>query len=165
MANRTTGLGLYKGFQFAYTTTGGPPQVEHVPLVSGTYYPGDVLRCSATTGSAAKIAAAGTSAAYVNSVYVSTADSTTGKYPVYPTTDNNIFKAKMVAASECQKKVGDLCDIATSAPMSLQATASTNVISIVGFPGGTPIASTANNYYYVKFAQSVWAQTKSDVTK
>ena len=164
MANRTAGLGATKGFKFAYTLHGGPPATDQVPLVSGTYYPGQVLRISATTGSATKAAAAGTSLAYVNAAYTTTADSG-GLHPAYRLDDFNVFKAVMIASSTPQPYVGDQTDLAVSTnDFSLQGTASTNVFQIVGFPGEESTAAHGTCSYYVKAARSVWASTKSDVT-
>lgn len=166
MANRTTGLAPYNGLKFVKTLHGGPPAMDQIPLVSDAYYPGQVLRVSGTSGSGAVAAAAGTSMAYVAASYVATTDSTVGKHPVYRLDDFNIFEAKMAVSSTPQQKVGDLCDLAVKGENhALQGTASTKVLQIVGFPGQESTDAATNHNYYVKAARSLWASTKSDVTK
>ena len=159
------------GFLFAGTKDGGPPAIKRYPLVATAYYEGAVMRLSGTTGSAAMAAAAGTSILGVLGCNVSNAQSssaTTGPFPVYLADDggNNLFKAKMIASSTPQAKVGDLCDVAlaTTHNYRLQATASTNVVSIWGFDKDEALSAHTGVNYYVAFARSVFAQTKSDVT-
>jgi len=159
------------GFLFVGTRDGGPPAVRRFPLVSAIYKQGNVLRLSATTGSATKAAASGTSILGVlanNLTAAQAASATTGPHLVYLASGNNIFKAKMLASSTPQVKIGDTCDIAaiaTTYNYRLSNTGgSTNVISIVGFDGDEALSAHTGVEYYVTFARSVFAQSKSDVT-
>ena len=159
------------GFMFAGTKDGGPPAIKRYPLVAAIYKEGNVLRLSATTGSATKAAAAGTSILGVLGCNLTSAQSssaTTGPHPVYLAVPNNLFLAKMLASSTPQYKVGDTCDIAaiaTTYNYRLSATAgSTNVISIWGFKADESLSAHTGVEYYVSFARSIFAQTKSDVT-
>jgi hypothetical protein len=167
MADKTTGSNPYRGFKFAYTTHGGPPAMDSVALVSDIYYPGQVLRISGTTGSAAVAAAAGTSVAYVASAYLTAAQAVVGKHPVYRLDDCNVFKAQMGASSTPQTVVGDTVDLCVGSTENhyLQGTSSTKVFSIIGFPGDEAVSAATNHNYYVKAARSVWATTKSDSSK
>ena len=157
------------GFIFAGTKNGGPPAINRYPLVAAIYKEGNVLRLSGTTGSATKAAAAGTSILGVLGCNLTSAQSssaTTGPHPVYLADGNNLFKAKMIASSTPQYKIGDTCDLglATTYNYRLQATASTNVISIWGFDADEALSAHTGVEYYVAFARSIFAQTKSDVT-
>ncbi len=161
----------YAGFLFVGTKDGGPPAIKRFPLAAAIYTEGNVLRLSSTTGSATKAAAAGTSILGVlgcNLTAAQAASATTGPHPVYLADGNNLFKAKMLASSTPQAKVGDLCDIAaiaTTYNYRLSATAaSTSVISIWGFDKDEALSAHTGVNYYVSFARSVFAQSKSDVT-
>jgi hypothetical protein len=154
------------GFLPVKTLSGNPPAMKNYPFASGTYYEGTVLRLSGTTGSAKAAAAAGTSLLGVCAAYITTANSTSGEYPVYLANDDSLFEAKMIATGGLlpQKRVGDVVDLAVStANCRLQGTASTSVFSIVEVHPDEP-ASTTNSpvRYFVKFARSIWASTKSD---
>lgn len=158
------------GFAFVGTKDGGPPAVKNFPLVAAIYKEGNVLRLSATTGSATKAAAAGTSILGVlgsNLTSAQSSSATTGPHMVYLADGNNLFKAKMLTSSTPQYKVGDLCDIAltTTYNYRLQGTASTDVVSIYGFDADEALSAHTGVEYYVSFARSIFAQTKSDVTK
>ena len=157
------------GFMFAGTKDGGPPAIKRYPLVAAIYTEGNVLRVSNTTGSATKAAAAGTSILGVLGCNLTSAQSssgTTGPHPVYLADGNNLFKAKMIASSTPQYKVGDVCDVAlaTTYNYRLQATASTNVVSIWGFDADESLSAHTGVEYYVSFARSIFAQTKSDAS-
>jgi len=161
----------YAGFLFVGTKNGGPPAIKRFPLVAAIYAEGNVLRLSNTTGSAAKAAADGTSILGVLGCNLTSAESssgTTGPHPVYLADGNNLFKAKMIASSTPQAKVGDLCDIAaiaTTYNYRLSATAaSTKVCQIWGFQSDESLAAHTGVNYYVCFAQSVFAQKQSDVS-
>lgn len=151
------------GFLLVKTLNGGPPAIQNYPLVQTAYYEGNVLRLSGTTGSAALAAAAGTSILGVIATEVTNANAASGDYPVYLADANNVFEAKMLVSSTPQAKVGDLADLAVATKnFRLQGTASTNVISIHGYHPDEAASAHTGVRYWVTFARSIFAQTKSD---
>ncbi|MFA5376437.1 MAG: hypothetical protein WC455_11895 [Dehalococcoidia bacterium] len=159
----------YAGFLPVRSETGGPPPIKNYPLVSGTYYEGSILRLSATTGSATKFADGGTSVLGVCAAYVSTADSTTGKYPVYLPVPTTEFEAKMLGSFAPQAKVGDKVPILVGTTFNYRlrgtvaGTASLEVCAISGFHPDESLSAHTGNKFRVKFSRSIFAQTKSRV--
>lgn len=166
MADRTTGLNPYRGFKFAYTLHGGPPAIAQVPLVSDTYYPGQVLRISATTGSAAVAAAAGTAVAYVAASYVSAANSVIGKHPVYLLDASNVFLTQKASTGKQTEFIGDAMDLAVGSTENhyVSTAAATNVFTCVGFPGADADAEATNNNLYVKVRKSIFGDGVGSTT-
>lgn len=157
------------GFTFAYTTSGGPPVIKNLPLVHGTAYKaGSVMRIVATTGSAGRAAAAGTSILGVMACDVTQANASSGKYPVYIANDSAVFQAKQIGSVAPPERIGDCADIALATIHNYRISstaASTAVLSIVGYPGDESTSAHTGCNYYVKFARSIFAQTKSDNSK
>ncbi len=156
----------YAGFLFAGTKDGSPPRIKMYPLKAAAYYEGAVLRLSATTGSAAMAAAAGTAILGVLGCNVTSAQSssgTTGPFPVYMADGPNLFKAKMIATSAPQALVGDVVDVALASTYNyrLQGTASTKVVSIWDFKKDEAAATHTGVEYYVSFSKPIFGQAKT----
>ncbi len=151
------------GFIPVKTSNGAPPALINLPLVQTAYYEGNVLRINGTTGSGKLAAAAGTSIAGVIACNVSNGSAASGYWPVYKADDNTIFEARMLVTKAPQSMVGDTCDIALASTYNyrLQGTSSTAVVSIVGFDPDESLSTHTNGKYWVKFARSLWASTKS----
>lgn len=85
------------GLFFVKTLSGSPPAMMWVPLKGGTaYYEGQPLRISATTGSAARVAAGGTAVFGIAAANV-TSNATTTMMPVWLCDDNNVFEGRIAA--------------------------------------------------------------------
>jgi len=102
------------GFLPIYTEDGTPPVTKWYPLVSGTYYEGSPVRVSASTGSAALMAAGGTTILGVSGSNVTTASSTSGKYPITLATPVQVFSAVQITAVAPQTRNTDVADLALS---------------------------------------------------
>lgn len=150
----------YVGLRFRKRLGGGTPQMAQVPLVAGTYYDGNILRISGTSGSAAKLAAAGTAVAYVMCGNVLKADCTsTARYPVYHLDESNVFEAYMLASVTPQQKVGDMAGLAVGSTYNYRLTGTTTSgpLKIVGFHPDESKSAGTGKRFYVTGAKSVWA--------
>ena len=157
------------GFTFATTTDGGPPDILSWPLAGATtYYRGEVLRVSNTSGSAVQAIAAGTSIAFVCPDNVTAAQATAAGaagLPLYMMTSRMIFEAIVpysIAPAGIRGEVVGL-KIGTVHNFRLRATAAAtapNVIQIIKEKPGESAAAHANGVYWVKAAKSIWGVTQ-----
>jgi hypothetical protein len=154
------------GFLPTRSETGGPPPIRNYPLVSGTYYEGSVVRLT-TTGSAGLFADGGTSVLGVSAAYVTTAQSVSGKYPVYLASPTTEFEAIMLGSFAPQSKVGDKVPILVGSTHNYRlrgtvaGTASLEVCAITGFHPDESLSAHTNNKFRVKFSRNIFAQTKT----
>ena len=154
------------GLTFAKTTDGGPPDILSWPLSGATtYYRGEVLRVSNTSGSAIQAIAGGTSIAFVCPDNVTAAQATAAGaagLPLYMMTDRMIFEAIVpysVAPAGLRGQAVGL-KIGTVHNYRLRATAAAtapNVILIIKEKPGESTAAHASGVYWVKAAKSIWA--------
>ncbi len=157
------------GFLPVRSETGGPPPIRNYPLVAGTYYEGSVLRLNATTGSAALFASGGTSVLGVCAAYVTTAQSASGKYPVYLAVPTTEFEGVILGSYAPQAKVGDKCPILAGTTWNFRlrgtvaGTASLEVCAITGFHPDEALTAHTSGKYRFKFSRSIFAQTKTRV--
>lgn len=157
------------GLTFVKTTDGGPPDILSWPLSGATtYYRGEVLRVSSTSGSAVQAIAAGTSIAFVCPDNVTAAQATAAGaagLPLYMMTDRMIFEAIYVASAAPSTVRGNLTDllVGTIHNYRISSTASTKVIQIIKEKPGESTSGHANGVYWLKAAKSVWAQTNVSV--
>jgi hypothetical protein len=166
MANRTAGLGTKRGLKFVRTNHGGPPHMDNVPFSGGTtYYAGQILSISATSGSAKVWADGMTGMSYISASYVSATDcATTSKFPVYLLDGSNIFEAIMLRARGPQEMVGlRVAAITSSGEHTIRGTAvaagTLADFTIVGFhPDCTATPGATGAKFYVRSSQNVWAQ-------
>ena len=146
------------GFLPAQMLNGCAPVVKFYPLASGTYYEGSVLRVSGTSGSGKLAAAGGTTMLGISKSYVTTANSTSGVYPIQMFTGDEIFEAKMLATSVPQQKVGDVVDLAVGSThnfrVSATAVGATGVATapfvIYGYHADEAATTHTGVRYYVK---------------
>jgi hypothetical protein len=150
----------YVGLRFRKRLGGGTPEMSNVPLVEGTYTDGNILRVSGTSGSAAKLAASGTAAAFVFCGNLDKSDwVATTKYPVYHLDENNVFEARMLASVTPQQKYLDYAGVAVGSTYNyrLQGTTTSGPLKIVGYPPDQANTAATNLKFYVTGAKSVWA--------
>lgn len=146
----------YVGLRFRKTLNGAGGAMTQIPLVEGTYYDGNVLRLSGTSGSGTKVAADGTTVAYVLSGNVTKANSVSGKYSAYILDNNNVFEARMLATGAPQARVGDLANIAVGSTYNyrLQGTTTSGPLRIVGYHPDESTSGHANGRFYVTGART-----------
>ena len=142
------------GFFFVKTRSGKQPAMDWVPLVGATaYYEGQVLRASATTGSAAKQSAAGTTILGIAAANVSSGSAATTKMPIYIADSENVFEGKMIASKAPRAVMYSEVDIrvGTTHNHRLQGTASTKVARIVGFHPDEVLTAHTGCRFWVTF--------------
>jgi len=155
----------YHGYRFRKTMNGGNAAMLNVPLVAGTYYDGMPLRISATSGSAEACAAGGTTVAFILQGNVSTANSTSGKYPAYHVDDNNVFEGRMLASAAPQTRLADLAGIAVGTTYNYRLAGTAGPFRIVGFHPDESLSAHANCRFYFTGARSQllgWAKLSTE---
>jgi hypothetical protein len=155
MARTTAGLFFVK------TLNGANPAKTNVPVVVGTYYEGQPLRVSATTGSAAKLPATGTAVYGVAAAYMSTLDSATEKLPMYAADNNNVFEGVMVATGAAQPRAQDPVNVrvGTTNNYRLAGTGTLAHFRVVGVNPDDASGTAANKRYWVTGYTTVWGDT------
>lgn len=150
------------GFKPAYTLSGGPPAILYFPLVTATAYKiGNVLRISATSGSAAKQVAAGTAILGVAVRDVALTSASVTKMPVWIADGNTVFEAKKIVTGVPQNNVGDPADIVVGSVYNyrINTAASTKVAKIVGYHPDEATTAHTGCRYYVMFEKSIFGNT------
>lgn len=162
---------VYTGFRFVKTTNGSPPAMHMCNLKSTTasVYEGQLLRMSATSGSVACAAIAGTAIYGVAAANVTSSPATT-KMPVYLADLNNVFEARGTLTSTARpnalvgKRVAIAGTVSTNyriAMASLEGVATAPAVRVVGYNPGetcngskvTPYTSQTGVKYWVKFLE------------
>lgn len=151
------------GFQWIKTLSGGPPQMLHMNFVSGTYYQGEPLRISGTTGSCAALRAAATAIFGVCAAYVTTASSTTTKIPVYIGNTDNVFECKVPGISLTPHKcMGTFLDATSTTGNYRLGTGTTLQWRVVGYhPDESTSAHTGAKMWVVAAKNIMTAEVRS----
>jgi hypothetical protein len=96
----------YNGFKYVKTLAGTPPAMGWITLTGGSFYEGEVLRISASSGKGALFANSGTAAAGVLAADCTTA-ATDRSRPYYLADSQNVFEAINTTAVTLPYCLGD----------------------------------------------------------
>lgn len=145
------------GLYFIKTVDGGPPAMDWFDLKGATaYYEGQILRLSATSGSAAKASASGTAMLGVTGANV-TSSATTTQMPVYLADPRNVFEARMLATGAPHTRLRDKITfvVGTTHNYRIEGTAyngaATACLRIIGYNPDDASGTATNKRYWVTF--------------
>ena len=149
----------YVGFRFRRTLSGGSPAKAELPLASGTYYDGNVLKAN-TSGSAALVTAGTTVASYVmigNATKATVDASPATKYSMYIVNEDNVFEARMLVSVAPQTKVTDLAGLAIASTYNHRLMGTVGMFRVIGYHPDEALTAHTNGRFFVTGARSQYA--------